>query len=187
MGKSSYPVTGVSGNVSFHVTNMTLLPGMTWPWYQNIQSYFSMCFTMHSSYPKLCIHYDTPMHCNGEFTESCHSSLRKSEEMHGLSITRQLGTPIHQQRSIQSLTFFDSKRAGFTPPMRIGKKNLFPHLIHLFPLQPDPHLQLHSGLNIHLLYRNTIIIKDKKICKFELPCPSIQFSMIPVACKLLTT
>ena len=43
MGKSSYPVTGVSGNVSFHVTNMTLLPGMTWPWYQNIQSYFSMC------------------------------------------------------------------------------------------------------------------------------------------------
>ena len=62
---------------------------------------------------------------NGEFTESCHSSLRKSETTHGLRIVKKLGTPIHQQRSLQSLTFFNSKRAGFSSPILLRKKSSF--------------------------------------------------------------
>ena len=61
---------------------------------------------------------------NGEFTESCHSSLRKSEETHWLKIVKKLGTPIHQQRSLQSLSFFNSKRAGYITPLRMRKKSV---------------------------------------------------------------
>ena len=35
---------------------------------------------------------------NGEFTETCHSTLRISEERHGLKIVRKVGTPIHQYK-----------------------------------------------------------------------------------------
>ena len=58
---------------------------------------------------------------NGEFTESAHSSLRMSEEIHGLKIKRKLGTPKHQERSWQSMTLFNSKRAGFSTPIRLRK------------------------------------------------------------------
>ena len=63
---------------------------------------------------------------NGEFTESCHSTLRKSEETHGLKVVRKLGTPIHQQRSLASKTFFNFKRAGHVTPLRLRKKNQSP-------------------------------------------------------------
>ena len=33
---------------------------------------------------------------NGEFHETCHSTLRKEEEEHGLKTVRKIGTPIHQ-------------------------------------------------------------------------------------------
>ena len=60
-------------------------------------------------------------HTNGEFTESCHSSLRKSEEIHGVKVVRKLGTPTHKKKSLKSLNIFNSKRAGFTTPLRLRK------------------------------------------------------------------
>ena len=38
---------------------------------------------------------------NGEFVETCHSSLRQSDERHGFKVKRKLGTPIHMQKSWQ--------------------------------------------------------------------------------------
>ena len=62
-------------------------------------------------------------HTNAEFTESCHSTLRQSEEKHGLDVKKALGTPVHQSRSWQSLVIFNSKRAGYTKPLRLKKKS----------------------------------------------------------------
>merc|ERR1711874_185871 len=56
--------------------------------------------------------------------QSCHSTLRKSEENHGLRVVRSLGTPVHQQKSLQSMTFFNSKRAGSATPKRLRKKSI---------------------------------------------------------------
>ena len=55
--------------------------------------------------------------------ESCHSSLRKSEEIHCVKLVRKLGTTIHKNKSLQSLTFFNSKRAGCSTPLRLRKKS----------------------------------------------------------------
>ena len=41
---------------------------------------------------------------NGKFPESCYSILRQSEENHGFKVKRKLGSPMHQQKSWQSLT-----------------------------------------------------------------------------------
>ena len=60
---------------------------------------------------------------NGEFPESCHSTLRQSEERHGFKTKRKLGSPMHQQRSWQSLTLYNSKRAGHVTPLRLKKKS----------------------------------------------------------------
>ena len=54
---------------------------------------------------------------NGEFHESCHSSLRQSEERSNFKVKRKLGTPIHQYKSWQSLVFYNSKRAGRITPL----------------------------------------------------------------------
>ena len=87
--------------------------------------------------------YGTTMrHTNGEFTESCHSTLRKSEETHGVKVKRKVGTPMHAQRSI---TIFNSKRAGFTIPLRLKKKitlspspvNHSPFIKKFFQKYPD--------------------------------------------------
>ena len=59
---------------------------------------------------------------NGEFPESCHSTLRQSEENHGFKVKRKLGSPMHQQKSWQSLTLYNSKRAGHITPLRLRKK-----------------------------------------------------------------
>ena len=61
---------------------------------------------------------------NGEFPESCHSTLRQSEEKHGFKTKRKLGSPMHQQKSWQSLTLYNSKRAGHNTPLRLKKKSL---------------------------------------------------------------
>ena len=45
----------------------------------------------------------------------------ESEETHGLKVKRNLGSPIHQQKSWQSLVIYNSKRAGFTTPLRLRK------------------------------------------------------------------
>ena len=60
---------------------------------------------------------------NGEFTESAHSTLRKHEENHGFKVLKNLGTPIHQMKRLQSLTFFNSKRQGSATPLRLWKKS----------------------------------------------------------------
>ena len=58
---------------------------------------------------------------NGEFHESCHSSLRMSEERSNFKVKRKLGTPIHQYKSCQSLVFYNSKRAGRITPLRLRR------------------------------------------------------------------
>ena len=59
---------------------------------------------------------------NGEFPESCHSTHRQSKENHGFKVKRKLGSPMHQQKSWQSLTLYNSKRAGHVTPLRLKKK-----------------------------------------------------------------
>ena len=60
---------------------------------------------------------------NGKFTELCHSSLGRAEELQVLKVVNKLGTPVHQQKALQSMSFFNSKKAGFTPPLRLRKKS----------------------------------------------------------------
>ena len=57
-------------------------------------------------------------HTNGEYLESAHSSLRISEERHGLKMVRKIGTPRHGAMSERSLIFYNSKRAKMAPPLR---------------------------------------------------------------------
>ena len=64
-------------------------------------------------------HLKTMRFTNGEFHESCHSSLRQSEERSNFKVKRKLGTPIHQFKSWQSLVFYNSKRAGNITPLRL--------------------------------------------------------------------
>ena len=52
---------------------------------------------------------------NGEFVETLHSSLRIHEENHGYKVVRKLGTQVHLKKAKNSLTSFNSKRAGFSP------------------------------------------------------------------------
>ena len=42
----------------------------------------------------------TLRHTNGEFVESCHYQLRKSEERHQFKMVKKLGSPKHQAVSI---------------------------------------------------------------------------------------
>ena len=46
-----------------------------------------------------------------------------AEERHGFKTKRKLGSPMHQQRSWQSLTLYNSKRAGHVTPLRLKKKS----------------------------------------------------------------
>ena len=49
---------------------------------------------------------------NDEFTESCHSQLRKHEETPGQKVVKKLGTPVHAKMSKNSLSMFNAKNAG---------------------------------------------------------------------------
>ena len=51
---------------------------------------------------------------NGEFSEAIHSSLRIHEERVGFKVVKKMGTIIHLQKSLQSLSTFNSKRARLT-------------------------------------------------------------------------
>ena len=53
---------------------------------------------------------------NGEFIETVHSSLRIHEESHGYKVVKQIGSPGHLKKSQQSITSFNSLRAGFCSP-----------------------------------------------------------------------
>ena len=63
---------------------------------------------------------------NGEFHESCHSTLRQSEERSNFKVKRKLGTPMHQFKSWQSVVFYNSKRAGHITPLRL-RRSSYPH------------------------------------------------------------
>ena len=52
---------------------------------------------------------------NGEFTERAHSVFKILERTHGFKVNRMLGTPIHEKKSVISLIWHNSRRAGFTP------------------------------------------------------------------------
>ena len=60
---------------------------------------------------------------NGEFVETCHYSLKQSEDIHGLKVKKKLGTPMHMQKSWQSIVLYNSKRAGHVTPLRLKKKS----------------------------------------------------------------
>ena len=51
---------------------------------------------------------------NGEFPESCHSTLRQSEETHGFKVKRKLGSPFHQQKSYYLLVLVLSVKDFWT-------------------------------------------------------------------------
>ena len=51
---------------------------------------------------------------NGEFTETCHSTLRKEEEQHGLRI--------HLYRSKKMLTLYNSLKLGNVMPLKRRRK-----------------------------------------------------------------
>ena len=44
--------------------------------------------------------------------EAAHSTLRREEEQHRMNIVRRIGTPIHQYRSLKSLTMHKSTKIG---------------------------------------------------------------------------
>ena len=91
---------------------------------------------------------------NGEFVETCHSSLRQSEERHGFGVKKKLGTPMHMQKSWQSLVLYNSKRAGHITPIRLRKKsystrspNATPPFSKRFQEKYPNVLDLHNILN----------------------------------------
>ena len=55
---------------------------------------------------------------NGEFKESAHSSVKTFESTHGCQTVKNLGTPIHMQRSLRGHTQFNSTHAGSSIPTR---------------------------------------------------------------------
>ena len=57
---------------------------------------------------------------NGEYLESI---LKKSEETLGFRVVKQLGTPIHKVKSLASITLFNSKKSGESPPVILRKKS----------------------------------------------------------------
>ena len=60
---------------------------------------------------------------NGEFVETLHSTLRKFEEVHGKKIVRKMGTPVHVQRSLETISTFNSSTFFFTHfTFRINQK-----------------------------------------------------------------
>ena len=90
---------------------------------------------------------------SGEHTESCHSTLRKSEEQHNFNCKRKLGSPMHQQKSWQSLTLFNSKRAGQVTPLRLKKKSS----------SPSPHSSRQTPFSKHFLKKYPNVIEEHNI------------------------
>ena len=68
-------------------------------------------------------HYEDYFECtgmslcetNGEYVESAHSTLKNHEKRSSFAIVTKLGTKIHHMKSLQSISSFNSKKAGFTP------------------------------------------------------------------------
>ena len=64
---------------------------------------------------------------NGEFVESSHYSFKKEERTHGFKVKRAIGTPKHLEKSLKSLIWHNSKRAGFTPPSKLQLRKFSPY------------------------------------------------------------
>ena len=64
---------------------------------------------------------------NGEFVESSHYSRKKEKRTHGFKVKRAFGTPKHMEKSLKSLIWHNSKRAGFTPPSKLQLRTNSPH------------------------------------------------------------
>ena len=64
---------------------------------------------------------------NGEFVESSHYSIKKEERTHGFKVKRAFGTPKHLEKSLKSLIWHNSKRAGFTPPSKLQLRKNSPY------------------------------------------------------------
>ena len=87
----------------------------------------------------------TLRHTNGEFVESCHSQLRKSEERHQFKRVKGLGTPSHQASSNKSLTVYNSTRAFSPSSATIQKKKSSPHTPSPLSFSPSPHSSFPSS------------------------------------------
>ena len=92
-----------------------------------ILHYFSQYFELTNS---------TMRDTNGEFVETLHSSLHIDETNHGNKVVRKLGTQVHLKKAKNSLTSFNSKRAGISPAYDLTlRKKSCPRpsgLAHLF-------------------------------------------------------
>ena len=67
-------------------------------------------------------------HTNGEFVEASHYTLKNEDRTHGFRVKRAIGTPVHMEKSLKSLVWHNSKRAGLTPPseFRMRKSSYSP-------------------------------------------------------------
>ena len=68
---------------------------------------------------------------NGEFNEAIHSSLRIHEKWLRFKVEKKMETIIHLQKSLQSLTTFNSKRAGLTSFQSLGLEVSLSYKQHL--------------------------------------------------------
>ena len=54
---------------------------------------------------------------NGEFTVTTHTTFKISERQHNFHINRMLRTPVHREKAMKSIVWYNTRKAGFTPPM----------------------------------------------------------------------
>ena len=53
-------------------------------------------------------------HTNGEFVESTHYSIKNGDRTHNFKVKRVIGTPVHREKTLKSIIWHNSLRAGFT-------------------------------------------------------------------------
>ena len=65
-------------------------------------------------------HWETQMESSQKLATQVSEFLKKGTAS---KLKKKIGTPIHQQKALQSHTFFNSTRAGFCTPIRLRKKS----------------------------------------------------------------
>ena len=73
--------------------------------------------------------------------------------LHNFNCKRKLGSPMHQQKSWQILTLFNSKRAGQVTPLRLKKKSS----------SPSPHSSRQTPFSKHFLKKYPHVIEEHNI------------------------
>ena len=93
--------------------------------------YFYMTFKVHIIINHYSDYFDwtgrTMCFTNGGFVESSHYSFKKEERTHGFKVKRVMDTPKHLEKSLKSLIWHNSKRAGFIPPSKLQLRNNSPY------------------------------------------------------------